>query len=287
MTDLPGAPTLPADLKVRAVSGAALILVAAIELYVGGTVLAVSMALLTAGMAWECLSITGVVNRYKRLPAVALAGFSILVILPGLFDNLGQQVAIAGVVIAMGAVAAFVCARPCALRFAGLVAYVTVCVGGVALLVAEQRASTFPVPPLLILIPAVVGTDIGAYFTGRALGGPKLAPLISPNKTWSGAIGGVLWAVLAAIAAVWIGEAMLGASFEAGVGFVAAAAALLSGCSQTGDLAESWLKRRAGRKDSGSLIPGHGGLLDRFDGFMGAAVIGLGPWVVYKAAMGT
>lgn len=286
MTGSSAASPLPADLKVRAISGAALIVVAAVELYLGGMVLAVSMALLTAGMAWECLSITGVSNRYKRIPAVVMAGAAVLVIVPGLFESLGQQVAIAGLVIVAGAIAAFFCARPCALRGPGLVAYVIVCVGGAALVVAEQRAGAFPIPPLLILIPAVIGTDIGAYFTGRFLGGPKLAPGISPNKTWSGAIGGVFWAMIVSVAAVWIGELFVGEPFDARLEVIALAAAVLSVCSQVGDLAESWLKRRAGRKDSGALIPGHGGLLDRFDGFMGAAVIGLGPWVVYKAAIG-
>lgn len=286
MTGSTAASPLPADLKVRAISGAALIIVAAVELYLGGMVLAVSMALLTAGMAWECLSITGVTNRAKRIPAVFMAAVSVFVIVPGLFESLGQQIATVAGVIGVGTVAAFLCARPCALRGPGLIAYVIVCMGGVALVVAEQRAGAFPVPPLLILIPAVIGTDIGAYFTGRALRGPKLAPSISPNKTWSGAIGGVIWAMIVSVLAVWIGESILGAPFDARLEIIALAAAVLSVCSQLGDLAESWLKRRAGRKDSGSIIPGHGGLLDRFDGFMGAAVIGLGPWVVYKAAIG-
>jgi phosphatidate cytidylyltransferase len=125
---------------------------------------------------------------------------------------------------------------------------------------------------LLWLLIVVGTTDTAAYFTGRTLGGPRLAPAISPGKTWSGLLGGVLGAVVASVATVWVigSERLLQA---AGLG------ALLSLISQLGDLVESALKRSAGIKDSGSLIPGHGGVLDRLDGLLFAApalaVIGL------------
>ena len=107
-------------------------------------------------------------------------------------------------------------------------------------------------------------TDIGAYFAGRAIGGPKLAPSISPNKTIAGLVGGVISA--AAIAGSWAHIVGLPASFLwMGAPFAVTA--------QMGDLFESWMKRRAGVKDSGTWLPGHGGLLDRLDGLVPVAVL--------------
>jgi phosphatidate cytidylyltransferase len=112
-------------------------------------------------------------------------------------------------------------------------------------------------------LAVVWATDIGAYFAGRTIGGPKLAPVISPNKTWSGLIGGVL-------AALGVGAAIAaGAGLSPQLLFLGAAMAILA---QLGDLYESWLKRRAGVKDSGRLLPGHGGVLDRLDGLVPVAV---------------
>jgi phosphatidate cytidylyltransferase len=118
---------------------------------------------------------------------------------------------------------------------------------------------------IAFLFAVVWATDIVAYFVGRAVGGPKLAPRISPKKTWSGAVGGTVAAVGAALTlAIVAGLPNLPA-----VGLIAAAASALA---QAGDLFESALKRRFGAKDSGHLIPGHGGLMDRLDGFVAAAV---------------
>ncbi len=121
--------------------------------------------------------------------------------------------------------------------------------------------------PLMIfwLFAVVWGTDIGAYFTGRRLGGPKLAPRISPNKTWSGFFGGILWAVIAAAAVAALSGYSVGASLWGGV--------ILSIVSQLGDLYESFIKRKLDVKDSGSIIPGHGGILDRVDGLLFAAPV--------------
>jgi len=111
-------------------------------------------------------------------------------------------------------------------------------------------------------------TDIGAYLVGRSLGGPKLAPAISPGKTWSGLAGGVGAAAMAGlIAALLRGQGDLGA--------LTGASMILALVAQVGDLFESSLKRRFGAKDSSELIPGHGGVLDRVDGIL-AAVLALG-----------
>lgn len=133
-------------------------------------------------------------------------------------------------------------------------------------------ASTGAVAVIFVLA-VVWATDTAAYFSGRLIGGPKLAPRFSPKKTWSGAIGGAVAGVIAGCLVAVI----------AGVGFGVAlpiVALLLSVVGQVGDLAESAMKRHFGVKDSGVLIPGHGGIMDRVDGLVAAlavaVAIGLG-----------
>ena len=117
---------------------------------------------------------------------------------------------------------------------------------------------------LVWLLLVVIVTDIAGYFAGRLIGGPKFWPRVSPKKTWAGVIAG------------WIGAAVVGVIF---LRFTTAGpdlpwiSAALSLASQMGDVAESAIKRRMGVKDSSRLIPGHGGLLDRFDGILGAALL--------------
>jgi phosphatidate cytidylyltransferase len=110
----------------------------------------------------------------------------------------------------------------------------------------------------------VWATDIGAYFSGRAIGGPKLAPRLSPNKTWAGLLGGMAGALVVGAVIGWIGGLP---STYLWLGPIMAVLA------QAGDLFESWLKRRAKVKDSGRLLPGHGGALDRLDGVVPVAVL--------------
>jgi phosphatidate cytidylyltransferase len=151
--------------------------------------------------------------------------------------------------------------------------------GGAALVMQELRGVAggifLAVPaggwgPLEVLagaIAPVVAVDVGAYFAGRAIGGPKIAPRISPAKTWAGLGGGALGA--AAVLAL----ADLAGTGISGLASVSLALALAGGAAvavvaQAGDFFESWMKRRAGVKDSSALIPGHGGLFDRLDGFI-------------------
>jgi phosphatidate cytidylyltransferase len=119
---------------------------------------------------------------------------------------------------------------------------------------------------LIYLLFAVWATDIGAYAAGRTIGGPKLAPRISPKKTWAGLIGGM-------ISAAVFGAGVALAFGAARPGFAALLAAVLAVVSQVGDLFESGVKRHYDVKDSGRLIPGHGGLLDRVDGLIVAAPV--------------
>ena len=148
---------------------------------------------------------------------------------------------------------------------------------------AAAALAAFPSDLLVLAVGAVICTDTGAYFTGRAIGGPKIAPSISPSKTWAGLAGGMaasaLWVALAAALIITAMSGLEGrgsvALGPAGDNIVLAAlgGALLALIAQCGDFFESWLKRKAGVKDSSSLIPGHGGVFDRTDGLVPVALV--------------
>lgn len=140
-----------------------------------------------------------------------------------------------------------------------IVGLVYVFLPGLCLIWLREQALSYT----LMIILAVWMTDTGAFFTGRKFGGPKVAPKISPNKTWSGLIGGMVASgVTCFLVARYYG--LNPAWIFAVAGLVIAVVA------QAGDFFESWMKRRAGVKDSGTLIPGHGGILDRIDGLLTA-----------------
>ena len=175
--------------------------------------------------------------------------------------------AVGGWLAAAGAMAAILAAsreRPAsALWYGAGAAYL-----GAACLAFLWLRADFDRGLVLWLIAVVWATDIGAYLVGRRLGGPKLAPAISPGKTWSGLAGGVAAAALAGLLAAFLhGQGRVAA--------LVAASMVLALVAQVGDLFESGLKRRFGAKDSSNLIPGHGGVLDRVDGVL-AAVLALG-----------
>ena len=134
---------------------------------------------------------------------------------------------------------------------------------------------------LVMVVGITVFTDTGAYFTGRAIGGPKIAPSISPSKTWAGLFGGMAASVIWVFLWVWAMDApLVWPRFELGlnlsprnVGGAVALGAGLAVVAQTGDFFESWLKRRARVKDSSRLIPGHGGVFDRVDGLIPVVLV--------------
>src|SRR5262249_3933496 len=213
-------------------------------------------ALAAIGIWWEWATMAaGAAARLViAIGAAALAGAALLLA----FDWTGAALA----VLALGTLLTTALApRDHAWVGAGVVYASTMLVAPVLL----RRDPDYGLLAIIFLFAVVWTTDIAAYFIGRALGGPKLAPQLSPKKTWSGALGGAGAAVVAAIlVAVIAGSgrwAMLGL-----VGFV------LSAASQAGDLFESGFKRRYGAKDASRLIPGHGGLMDRLDGFIAAAL---------------
>ena len=141
----------------------------------------------------------------------------------------------------------------------------------------------------LAIVLAVIATDVGAYFTGRHFGGPKIAPNVSPSKTWSGLAGGIFGAAVVWVTYYYLEHAKEVAEFEQYVRENGTATdwsfrgwrwgeGILMGVgiaiiAQAGDFLESWMKRRAGVKDSGKLIPGHGGLFDRLDGLLAVIVV--------------
>lgn len=130
-------------------------------------------------------------------------------------------------------------------------------------------------PILALLIGVVICVDTFAYFFGRTIGGPKIAPAISPSKTWAGLLGGAIGATFALIGYFVIGDyALTGAAdYVPDWPLLIVPGAVLAVVAQSGDFFESWLKRKAGMKDSSNLIPGHGGVFDRIDGLIPVTIL--------------
>ena len=262
------------DLAPRAFSGVVMIALALTATFVGGFYFVMFWGLAALGVAWEWQRMIGGGRLGLRVGAAALA---LIAAAPwALFAHarISLLILIAGA-IAVGAASD----SSRRIRAGAGVLYA----GAAMLAPALLRASpTQGLAAMLWLYAIVWGTDIGAYFGGRLIGGPKLWPAVSPGKTWSGALAGafvstLLAVIVAAIAApVWLRWFPL-----LGLGLIASA------LSQGGDLFESAMKRRAGVKDSSRLIPGHGGLMDRLDGFIVAATFAAvvawarseGPWI--------
>lgn len=166
--------------------------------------------------------------------------------------------------------------------FAGRAArLVALLLGGIYVATAAYSLVTLPEAVVLGVVALVVATDVGAYFSGRSIGGPKIAPKISPSKTWAGLGGGMLAAGLVSAGTfAWntgelVFRPMLLIAFSIG--------AALAVVAQAGDFFESWLKRKAGVKDSSKLIPGHGGVFDRVDGLLPVAIVSYFLWGLHPA----
>ncbi len=229
----------------------------------GGWAWGALVAVGAAGLAWEWLTLFGLTPW--RLPGLAALGPVVLATLVTAAGLAGWAVA----ALAAGFAMAWAQERRPWLA-SGVVVIGLACMALVWLRAdaVSGRAN------LLFLLVAVWASDVGGYAVGRLVGGPKLAPSISPGKTWSGSLGGLS---LAAVLGEVVGQLLTASPF----GRAALVALLLAVSAQAGDLLESALKRHFGVKDSGRLIPGHGGLLDRLDGMLAAALVTalLAAWV--------
>jgi phosphatidate cytidylyltransferase len=226
--------------------------------YVGGWPFAVFWGVAAVGVLWEWTTLVAGDDRRS----VSIAGGASIVLALALAQT--DHLVAAVIVLAMGALAAAALA-PAARRLwvASGIPYAGAL--GVAPIVLRSDGG-YGFLAIVFVFAIVWATDVLAYFVGRALGGPKLMARVSPKKTWSGALAGAAAAVLA-------GVAVARTAGLAGLVPVAVIALLLSVVAQAGDLFESALKRRFGAKDSSHLIPGHGGLMDRLDGFVTAALL--------------
>ncbi|HYZ21491.1 MAG TPA: phosphatidate cytidylyltransferase [Rhodopila sp.] len=247
------------DLGPRVLSALVLVPLTLLAIWLGGWVFAAVVAAIVSGLATEWLGLCGMRNRAGAVLPFAVLPAAVLLTAAGLPRTALLLVAVGmiGAGIAGGGLSA---ARP--LGFG--IPYLGLAPVALAWLRLAPQAGLVNV---LVLLVTVWASDIGAYAVGRAVGGPKLAPSISPGKTWSGAIGGLAAAALTGLIACLV----LGGVHP---GRAAAIALLIGLVAQLGDLFESRLKRHFGVKDSGSLIPGHGGLLDRLDAVLAAAPAG-------------
>ncbi len=244
-------------LKTRILSALILAPLILADIYAGGLWLDALMLVAAILMGWEWARMC---SGGRLLPA----GFLVILVLTGIplafALEFSQHVLIELLVgTAVVLLVSLVIQRPQALWLAGGTLYIGLGVLSFLWLrsIPDQGRTV-----IFWLLAVVWAVDIGAYFAGRGIGGPKLAPAISPNKTWAGLIGGAFCAALVSgIAAAWLQQPVV---------WMVLVGAGLAVVAQAGDFLESWCKRRFGVKDSSNIIPGHGGILDRVDGLLAA-----------------
>jgi len=254
------------ELTTRVLSALVMVAAALLTAYLGGWPFALFWLAAGIAIVVEWTDMTGIEPRrlVQIILGLGLAALTILFLIgAGLWLSLAVSLAFlgAGIFVVSGAqkriwaVSSFIYAAPIVL---------------IPPIVREHVE--LGILGLLWMFAVVWATDIAAYFTGRTFGGPKLCPPISPKKTWSGFIGGVVAATACGLLVAWIGQrydAALPLTFTG----IAALSIVASIASQVGDLGESALKRHCQVKDSSHLIPGHGGVMDRLDGFWAVCLI--------------
>jgi phosphatidate cytidylyltransferase len=265
------------NLVLRVASAAVLLPVALGFIYWGGWPFLLLCAAAAAGilMEWTQL-VSGAGDARVLVPG--LAALLLAFILVGLGEpGAAAGCIVIGAVLAAGAMAAWPRRFPARNPIgwvAGGILYAGIAFLGPAALRLDAKLGLTAV---LFVAATVWSTDVFAYCVGRAIGGPLLWPQVSPNKTWAGVVGGLAGGVAA-------GTLVAYASGVGWLGVVGAIAVLLSILAQAGDLFESAVKRRFGAKDSSTLIPGHGGLMDRLDGFLVAAFVALVIGMLHQGA---
>lgn len=244
-----------ADLRLRVLSGAVVLAIGIAAIWTGGAALKL-LAIVSCGlMIWELTRLMLAAAQPSRaylapgLGGIAAVGLALLLFRHGAYWN--------ALLLAPSAIGLLMLRRDRMIFAAYAFAVMLAAYAFVAF--REGYGAGF----VLWFVLVVFVSDVMGYFGGRSLGGPKFWPRVSPKKTWSGTIAGWLGAALVGLAAViWAAQP----------GFIILFSAVTAFAAQMGDIAESAIKRRAGVKDSSQLIPGHGGLLDRFDALIGAAV---------------
>lgn len=241
------------DLKIRLMSGAWMAVIGILAIVIGGVWFQMLAVFVTAVMVWECwIMIRGASPTSGMLLAAAVASILSAQVFGG-----AQSYEFLALFLVVPIIGAVVLARE---RITFFIFSLAVQIAGYGLV---HFRIDYGFTWLIWLVSIVVVTDIAGYFAGKSLGGPKFWPAISPKKTWSGTIGG------------WIGAAIVGVVFTmfTNAGWtIILLSVVISFAGQMGDIAESALKRRQGVKDSSTLIPGHGGLFDRFDALLGASL---------------
>ncbi|TDT77723.1 phosphatidate cytidylyltransferase [Litoreibacter halocynthiae] len=238
------------DLAARMSSAAVMAVVGIGAVWAGGFWFMALLTLVCGALVWELVRMLGAgQNRALTMGALAAGSFLAVSLLP---PGLGLPFIL---VPAMAGIALLSSNRTLYMVFAALI---VISCYGLAILRVD-----FGFVWMLWLALVVIATDVLGYFAGRIFGGPKFWPRVSPKKTWSGTVAG------------WVAAALVGAAFMTvpGVGLeILGISVAISMASQMGDIAESAVKRKMGVKDSSNLIPGHGGVFDRFDGMLGASV---------------
>lgn len=239
------------DLQARVVSAIVMAVVGIGAIWIGAWVFAVLVVALIGAMVWELAKITAAGQPAQALALGGLAALSLGAV---------QTIDLPAVLVLLALPALAIGITPRKDRVASALYALAIMVAGYELIALRERG----VADLLVVVLIVIASDISGYFAGRLLGGPKFWPAISPKKTWSGTVAG------------WIGAALVAAIFAAldlTPWALVALAPFVAFAGQLGDIMESWFKRRAGVKDSSTLIPGHGGVLDRFDAMIFAGVL--------------
>lgn len=235
------------DLPARVISAVVLAALALAGALIGGWAAAIVIGIVMSIVHLEWVSLT----EGRPWPSAIFTGgllIALALITLGIWEG-GFVIVALAVVCAAATISVW---RPTGVAYAAVL--------GVGLLLIIL-SPTYGLPAMLVLLVTVWATDTGAFVAGRAIGGPRLWPAVSPKKTWSGAIGGLVAGVVAgALVAMALGIPVTG-------GLVAMVVALAV-VSQAGDLFESWVKRQFNAKDSSKLVPGHGGLMDRVDGLV-------------------
>lgn len=255
---IPKPPAPAGGLTLRIVSALVMAPLALAAAWFGAPYLTVLVLLGGIGMGWEWARLSGAATPSVLVLVMATPALAAIAIAFGAVAA-ALAIAVLGALAVAGAAAAVETSSPLWTAI-GTLWLSLPCVA--MLFVAAARDGRLSILWLLVVVWA---SDSGAYAFGRLIGGKRLVPHLSPNKTWAGAVGGLFCAALVGGGVAWL----TGASVVA----VGAISFLLSLAAQGGDLAESCAKRKFGAKDSGTLIPGHGGLLDRLDSLLTAVVV--------------